>query len=377
MPIASRALRASLTLLLLSAPAGLVAQQRDSIASLAPGTVLHTVRPGDTLYDIARRYLGNPFRWPELFRANASQIANANLIYPGQKLFVGADGKPTFTPDGVGEQAPPPDAVAARPGPLGRGPATRTLSALENATLSGRGLRPTVRRGEVEAAPFLIGLKQPLKGGEVISRADPSILTVAMGRDQFQEYDEVNVLLPEGVTATVGQLFGVYSYGERVKHERLRAQLIRPSGVVEIVALGTGRAAKARITQLFANIRRHDVLLPLQPTSVPATVRPQAVTDGPVSVVAHIAGGNVLPTVQNYVMLTLPAGAAPKVGDLYVLFEEGQAITESRRDVAPEADVAQATVVRVGTESATAIVVGHENPAIRVGMKARLVARMP
>jgi nucleoid-associated protein YgaU len=31
---------------------------------------LYTVKPGDTLWDIAGKELGNPFRWPELFKHN-------------------------------------------------------------------------------------------------------------------------------------------------------------------------------------------------------------------------------------------------------------------------------------------------------------------
>jgi LysM repeat protein len=374
----SRSLRTALAaLLVISLPSIVSAQQSDSTATLKPGTVLHTVRPGDTLYDIARRYLGNPYRWPELFRANASQIANANLIYPGQKLFVGADGRPTFNPEGVAEQVPNPDSGNTRPSPLGRQNGTRAFSTLENATLSGRGLRPTVRLGEVVTAPFLVPQQTPLKGGSVVSRSDPTVVTIALGRDQFQLYDELNVLLPEGQTAAIGQEFGVFSYGENVRFERMRARLVRPTGVVAVVALGTGRAAKVRVTRLYGNIKRGDVLMAVATPTVPASIRPSPVANGTVARVAHVASSNVLPTVQNYIMLALPAGSTAKVGDLYVLYEEGDVLTAQRRDVAPESDVAQATIVRVGAEAATAIVVGHESPAIRAGMKARLVASMP
>ena len=72
-PVARRLRHALLAVAVVSAPTLLQAQQRDSTASLKPGTVLHTVKPGDTLFDIARRYLNNPFRWPELFRANSGR----------------------------------------------------------------------------------------------------------------------------------------------------------------------------------------------------------------------------------------------------------------------------------------------------------------
>lgn len=45
----------------------------------------YKVVPGDTLWGIAQRFLGNGVRWPEIFNANRAVIgANPNLIFPGQ-----------------------------------------------------------------------------------------------------------------------------------------------------------------------------------------------------------------------------------------------------------------------------------------------------
>jgi LysM repeat protein len=57
----------------------------------APAAVRqHRVVPGDTLWDIARKYLGNGIRWPEIFNLNASQIRNPHWIYPGQVFKIPA-----------------------------------------------------------------------------------------------------------------------------------------------------------------------------------------------------------------------------------------------------------------------------------------------
>jgi nucleoid-associated protein YgaU len=50
------------------------------------GGIVHVVVRGDTLWDISRRYLGNPFRYPELVRL--SGIKNANLIHPGDVVRI-------------------------------------------------------------------------------------------------------------------------------------------------------------------------------------------------------------------------------------------------------------------------------------------------
>ncbi|MDB5101650.1 MAG: hypothetical protein JWM80_6071 [Cyanobacteria bacterium RYN_339] len=50
----------------------------------------HTVRPGDSLALLARRYLGSESRWPELYYANSHKIANPNWLFPGQVLAIPA-----------------------------------------------------------------------------------------------------------------------------------------------------------------------------------------------------------------------------------------------------------------------------------------------
>jgi len=54
----------------------------------------HTVKAGDTLWDISQLFLKSPWRWPELWGMNRDQIRNPHLIYPGQVLLlVKSDGR--------------------------------------------------------------------------------------------------------------------------------------------------------------------------------------------------------------------------------------------------------------------------------------------
>jgi nucleoid-associated protein YgaU len=48
----------------------------------------YTIKPGDTLWAISGLFLKSPWRWPELWGMNLSDISNPHRIYPGQKLFL-------------------------------------------------------------------------------------------------------------------------------------------------------------------------------------------------------------------------------------------------------------------------------------------------
>lgn len=55
-------------------------------ALTAPKAKTYTVKKGDSLWAIAKKYTGNGSKYTELYNANKSKIKNPNLIYVGQVL---------------------------------------------------------------------------------------------------------------------------------------------------------------------------------------------------------------------------------------------------------------------------------------------------
>ena len=49
------------------------------------------VQPGNSLWRIARRTYGSGFRYTVIYRSNAEQIRDPDLIYPGQVFMLPQD----------------------------------------------------------------------------------------------------------------------------------------------------------------------------------------------------------------------------------------------------------------------------------------------
>ncbi|MFQ5900849.1 MAG: LysM peptidoglycan-binding domain-containing protein [Thermodesulfobacteriota bacterium] len=61
------------------------------------GRDAYTIKKGDTLWDISEMFLNDPFKWPEIWKINPF-IVNPDLIYPGEVLTFGPDGKLLIIP---------------------------------------------------------------------------------------------------------------------------------------------------------------------------------------------------------------------------------------------------------------------------------------
>jgi LysM repeat protein len=333
----------------------------------AEGEVVHVVKKGDTLWDIAKAYLKDPFRWPEVFRRNTDVVENPHWIYPNEVIRIPtSEVRPEVLARVTTKVAPaePSDRTV-----FSTMPPFVSDRLQSNGQVLGRERAGSVRLGEVESAPFADRLGGPSGAGRLAAAYDRPGIAAAAGDQRFSLQDPVFVELPAGRVARVGDRYLVFVEGPELTDD---SQLMIPTAVVAVEEVRAGQLTLARVVRQYAEIRLDQSLVPLEVTVPPASMTPAPVSDSRTAHVIWVHEDPVLASTQSYVVLTREAGADIHVGDQFTLMDA----TVDEKHPAPPVPAGRAQVVRVTPYALTALVVEHTQPTIRAGMPATLTARM-
>ncbi|HVF40640.1 MAG TPA: LysM peptidoglycan-binding domain-containing protein [Gemmatimonadaceae bacterium] len=329
----------------------------------APNEVRHVVKKGDTLWDIAKAFLKDPFRWPEIFRRNTEVVENPHWIYPGEMILIPAsEVRPDVLARITTQPAPPSDRTVFSTMPM-------TGSTPSAAGMIGRDGVAGVPLGEIESAPFAERVGGPGGAGRLAAAYDRPGIKAPAGERTFQLKDRVFVELPAGSPGRPGDELVAYRQGPVINET---IQILIPTGVLRIESIEPGQPALTRIVKQFGPMMLDQAVMPHDPGSA-VSGRAQRVAMGPAEKVVYVLGDPVLPSMQSYVVLSATAANGVRIGDQFTLIDD----SIDPKYPAPPVPAAVVEVVRVTPYAVTAIVVDHEQPTIRPGMIARLSARAP
>jgi hypothetical protein len=233
---------------------------------------------------------------------------------------------------------------------------------------------PAVRAGEYESAPWLDVLGGPSNTGRILQSTHiPGIAMQPEDRNSFLRSELLYVVAPSGGTAAAGQLFLAFSRGDAIG---LEAQVLVPTGLLRVEQSGvSGEAAVARVLKQFGPIQLSDALIPFVPLGPQRSGVMAAVSGGLTGRVIWAHYGAVLPGVQSVAIVDVGSQSDVRLGDVFTLLRP-RTQHESGTWL-PEKEIARGRVVRVTPQGATLLIIDQTEPAVRVGLTARLSARMP
>lgn len=349
--------------------------------------VKHLVKKGDTLWDLAKFYLKNPFRWPEIFRRNTDIVKNPHWIYPGEVIRIwGTEVKPEALAkaDSAGEvvshiitrpvePAPQPVTTAANGGSdltVFASPLSRAAAAV-HADVIGRSRAGAVRKGEVEAAPYADRDGGPKDPGNLVASVDRPGIKTSIVQIRYQINDDLFIDLPKGLVPRVGDSYMSYVLGPDLGDN---GEVVVPTAILRIESLPEGRRPIARIMKQFGEVRLAQSLVQAPELPFPAGAL-SPVVGGTRGRVLYIHGEPVLPSIGHYVIISQNAKSGIHVGD-EVTFIDNSAGRDDPNS-APPVTAGVAQVVRVTQYAATAIIIRQAQPTIRDGMPVLLTGKMP
>ena len=282
----------------------------------ASAPYVYVVKRGDTLWDIAGKFLNRPWRWKEIWASNR-HVKNPHWIYPGDKLLLCTlDGRPLIGKD------------------EGDG-----CEGIIRRHQGGASLQPQIRieslANTIPVVP-LAYIQQWLDHSIVVSPESLTNIPYILGAaDNRVITGAGQTVYARGNGLVTGQQYGVFRQGEPYTFTDATGKKINAGIELVEVASATAVANENDITTLEltksfnAEVRKGDFVLPQYDNNMPSLFYPtipNEVTDG--GQVVRVQGS--IGTAAQHGVVTLDRGAlhGVKSGQVFSIYQKGETVRD-------------------------------------------------
>jgi LysM repeat protein len=358
----------------------------------------HTVRKGDTLWDLAQHYLQDPFLWPGIYRLNTDVVEDPHWIYPGEVLRIAPTDNVAAVPTmdtpvpsssadstsiAVSDSAPSDSADALAQGPqqpsMGESedaerkplfPERRARSVAEILkAYTHQPYRP-LRRSEFYSSGFLTE-NQRLPYGRVIGPVTPQQIKAVNSRANALPFTTIALEPPSGATYEVGDSVLLLQVGRELDPY---GNVVIPTGVARISEVVGGHYV-ANIIATYGAIRNGQRTLPIESFNPGSGTRAVPVSDGVRGSLIGGLGRQDLKEPQMVVFINKGRedGVAP--GDLFEIRRRPGRASDGMLRI--NELMATMQIVHVRDHTATGLLINVVSPDIPPGTDVMQVAKLP
>lgn len=306
------------------------------LTAAAEESQIYTIKKGDTLWDISKRFIDDPYYWPNVW-ANNPVITNPHLIFPGQKIRI-IDGRLEIIPAyGEGDSAPQ---VIDNGQPV-------EITSAGQITVKGNG----------SGDGFILTSETPL--GLVVDSVDNRVL--------LTEDDLIFVKMNDLTNVSIGDTYGIFERGDLVKHPQTNESLgtmMHNLGYLQVTGF-TGNTVTAKITKAYREVERGAELFEYVPLRK-EIIMTKSAASAPGVIIANRDEKDTLAT-GDVIFINLGSAEGASSGNLFYISRPRQVSDELVKQAGPielpEEVLGAAVVIDSQEHSSSAIIFKSVNAA--------------
>jgi hypothetical protein len=318
--------------------------------TIPEGATYYIIKRGDTLWDLAGKFLNNPFLWPQIWDQNR-YITDAHWIYPGDPLILPRVSLVTEGAGAAGEEG------------AGEG---QTGGPVKGAA-EGEVLYPAIEEMALQCAHYVVSDPE-----------DTSLHVIGseQGATQLAFADRDILYLSKGSNAGIkaGDVYTLHHPSYEVKHPESRRNLgtkVETTGWLRVI-LVEENASTAVVERACSDVHLGDYLRPFEAVSVPLILRRPPVdrvtppTGKAAGYVVDISDDSMIAGTGNLITVDLGTSEGLAPGNILTLYKIMYPTVPTSRNV-----LGEAAVVSVRENTATARII-YSRDAVMSGDRVEL-----